>query len=62
MGKIGKICKVDKVDKVDARKSLSRMPFGMLFWVLVLVLVLVSASAPAKLISKMQLQIAGTFR
>ena len=58
MGKIGKICKVDKVDKVDARKSLSRMSFGMLFWVLVLV----SASASAKLISKMQLQIAGTFR
>jgi hypothetical protein len=55
VGKIGKIC---KVNKVDARKSLSRMSFGMLFWVLVLV----SASASAKLISKMQLQIAGTFR
>jgi hypothetical protein len=53
VGKIGKIC---KVDKVDARKSLSRMSFGMLFWVVVLV------SASAKLISKMQLQIAGTFR
>lgn len=29
VGKIGKICKVDKVDA--ARKSLSRMSFGMLF-------------------------------
>lgn len=34
MGKVGKICRVDKVD--TARKSLSRMSFGMLsgfrFW------------------------------
>ena len=34
VGKVGKICKVD-----TARKNLSRMSFGILFWVWVLVLV-----------------------
>ena len=57
---MGKIGKVDKVD--TARKSLSRVSFGMLFWVLAQVQVSGTGAGAGSGSGSAKSQIAETFR